>query len=139
MQNQSEQKRVDKDEPKFKVGDWIIYRDEGCTEILRISSVTKTHYICIDISDDYCRNLNIKFIDNHNYHLWTIQDAKNGDVLFMDNGSANCIFIYKSFNNGIINKYASYNNFGFEGEHYLVLNDGYVVPATKEQREMSLL
>ena len=70
------------------------------------------------------------------YHLWTIADAKEGDVLFMDNGSANCIFIYKSSNNGIINKYASYNNFGFEGEHYLVLNDGYVIPATKEQRDL---
>jgi hypothetical protein len=42
--------------------------------------------------------------------------------------------IYKSFNNGIINKHASYNKFGFEGEHYLTLNDGYITPATKEQR-----
>jgi hypothetical protein len=43
--------------------------------------------------------------------------------------------IYKSFNNGIIKKYASYNKFGFEGEHYLTLNDGYITPATKEQRD----
>ena len=80
-ESEDEKKSADKVEPKFKKGDWIIYRDEGCTEILRIIGVTGTNYLCIDISDDYCRNLNINFIDSHNYRLWTIQDAKHGDVL----------------------------------------------------------
>ena len=43
------------------------------------------------------------------------------------------IMIYKSFNNGIVNKYASYSKFGFEGENYLTLNDGYITPTSKEQ------
>lgn len=47
------------------------------------------------------------------------------------------IMIYKSFKHGIIRKYASssYSKFGFEDENYFTLNDGYITPATKEQRD----
>ena len=121
---------ADKVKPKFKVGDWVVQGHN----IMKIKCVGDTHY-CFETVSGYVDDMLVSEIDSQ-FHLWAIQDAKDGDVLFMDNGSANCIFIYKSSNNGIINKYASYNNFGFEGEHYLVLNDGYVIPATKEQRDL---
>lgn len=124
IEKQGEQKPSDKAKPKFKVGDWVV---DG-NFVTQITGIEDDGYTNSDQGF-------ISFETAKKFHLWTIQDARDGDVLFMDNGSANCIFIYKSSNNGIINKYASCNNFGFEGEHYLVLNDGYVIPATKEQRD----
>ena len=128
-----EQKPIDKIKPKFKVGDILVSEEEDRRHIYKVNAITNYDtYLLLDLEYGYTRNESVYTSDLAMY-LWTIQDAKDGDVLFMDNGSANCIFIYKSSNNGIINKYASYNKFGFESEHYLVLNDGYVIPATKEQ------
>ena len=131
IEKQGEKNPTDKVEPKFKVGDLIKHNKANI--ICKVISVNSGSYYVENIE----RSGGIELFNaEQNFHFWTIEDAKDGDVLFMDNGSANCIFIYKSFNNGIINKYGSYNNFGFEGEHYLVLNDGYAIPATKEQREL---
>ena len=121
-----EQNPADKTEPKFKVGDWIT--DGNIT--IQIEAIKNDCYLyCGD-----CALYSTKTADKV-YHLWTIQDAKDGDVLYINNTMSESIMIYKSFNNGVINKYASYNKFGFEGENYLTLNDGYIIPATKEQRD----
>lgn len=129
-----EQTPTSKVEPKFKVGDWIVSNEHpNCVNsLMRIGKVGLTDYLCRDYNGQMTYSLG--FIDK-NYHLWTIADAKGGDVLYMDNGASTCTFIYKSVNNGIVQKYASYNKFGFEGTTYLVLNDGYICPATKEQRD----
>jgi hypothetical protein len=127
----NEQKLVDKVEPKFHKGEWIVFN--GLT--LCVKEVVKGFYITTSI--DGITNGYDWDIDNA-ARLWTIRDAKDGDVLYMDNGLSTCTFIYKSINNVIIQKYASYNKFGFEGTTYLVLNDGYVCPATKEQRDTLL-
>ena len=119
---------ANKVEPKFQNGQWITNGDYTW----KIVEVKPLDYI-LQSQDGNIVDDTISHVDEQ-FHSFTIKDAKEGDVLFMENASANSIFIYKSFNNGIINKYASYNNFGFEGEHYLVLNDGYVIPTTKEQR-----
>ena len=66
-------------EPKFKVGDWII---TPTNKVLQITSIectsyrfnNKSHYWAICYCDEQCR-------------FWTIQDAKDGDVLeFEDHG-----------------------------------------------------
>ena len=74
IEKMSEQKTADKIEPKFKIGDWIINNDKRIaapTQILKIEKygyVTSSGYISFDkVKTDY--------------HLWTIQDAKDGDVL----------------------------------------------------------
>jgi len=71
---EKEQKTVDKVEPKFKAGDWIT--NGKCT--WKIDSIDEDMYYnnhCgIDCGGD------IKSIDEE-YHLWTIQDAKAGDVI----------------------------------------------------------
>lgn len=75
-----EHKPADKVEPKFKVGDWIV--SNGCpncgNSLMRIVKVGLTDYLCryCNGQTKYCR----EFIDK-SYHLWTIQDAKDGDVL----------------------------------------------------------
>ena len=131
LEKQGEQKPTDKVEPKFKVGDWLI--NPRTSHIIHIKDVL----ICGNkgIYELENSSMSIENIED-NFRLWTIQDAKDGDMLYINNTVSESIIIYKSFNNGLIKKYASYNKFGFEGEHYLTLNDGYIVPATKEQRDL---
>ena len=131
VDNQNCVKPSVKGEPKFKVGDWYIDNEDG-TIFQIVKVLDNTYSYRTNEGKDYsCTHYSLEL----DARLWNMSDAKEGDVLFMDNLASNCIFIYKSSNNGVINKYASYNKFGFEGEHYLVLNDGYVIPATKEQRD----
>ena len=78
LEKQSEQKSVDKIEPKFHEGEWIISNDKKST--YQVIEVKRGIYV---IRDN---------VDNHEYHigieeceksgrLFTIQDAKAGDVL----------------------------------------------------------
>jgi hypothetical protein len=75
LEEQCELKPADKVEPKFKVGDWVTNS---------IESVQITGY---DIDYGYqvdCKgNLQHRDTDiiEKDYHLWTIQDAKDSDVL----------------------------------------------------------
>lgn len=81
LENQGEQKTDDKAEPKFKVGDWII-NSEGM--LRHIVDVDKTGYQTDNgwlAHDCYERE----------FHLWTIQDAKDGDVLT----TKDAVFIFK--------------------------------------------
>ena len=93
-----EQKPTDKVESRFKVGDWIT--NGKCT--WKIDSIDEDMYYnnhCgIDCGGD------IKSIDEE-YHLWTIQDAKDGDVLVTGNKNI-FIFKYRVFN--IISKILFY-------------------------------
>ena len=81
----TEQKPTDNLEPKFKVGDWIT--DNNSTfQIVRVENewyhADDGDKICFDVAHQY-------------YHLWTIKDAKDGDVLT----TKNFIFIFKNIDN----------------------------------------
>jgi hypothetical protein len=124
-----EQNPTDKVEPKFRESEWITNGDYTW----KIVEVKPLDYI-LQSQDGNVVDDTISHVDEQ-FHSFTIQDAKDGDVLYINNTMSESIMIYKSFNNGIINKHASYNKFGFEGENYLTLNDGYITPAIKEQRD----
>ena len=74
--------------PKFKPGYWIAESHSG--SCVRIEEVTETSYKTSD-SDI------IPFAVENLWHLWTIDDAKEGDVLVTthDNGIGTIIFIFK--------------------------------------------
>ena len=84
------QKSADKVEPKFKVGDWVVSNGHLIcgNSLMRIVKVGLTDYLCryCNGQTTYCR----EFIDK-SYHLWTIQDAKDGDVL----ATKDAVFIFK--------------------------------------------
>ena len=119
--------------PKFKVGDWII-DVQGVSTNQIIGYEDDSYLIKTSCSQFY---LPIKLTEK-NYHLWTIQDAKAGDVLVDDN----LPFIFKKID---ANKY-SYAYCGIS------LHDGFKIetggiygewtwmqdikPATKEQRDL---
>lgn len=73
----------EKIKPLFSVGDWIV-DDEGF--VLNIYEIMDEVYLC-----DYAA---IPFKEQDRYHLWTINDAKDGDVLYYE-GFAEIIFIFK--------------------------------------------
>ena len=126
-----EQKSDDKVEPKFKISDWIINNDKRIavpTQILEIEKygyVTSRGYISFDIVKT-------------DYHLWTIQDANDGDVL-ASNGS---IILFKEISNSARKDYkyiqshclvlAHSSDFYTGGSYNL---DDRFHPATKEQRD----
>ena len=96
--NRKPHKPTDKIEPKFKVGDWIV---TSKNKVLQITSIEGTnykfnnesHYWEICYCDEQCR-------------LWTIQDAKDGDVLINWN---NTTFIFKAIEDETIKFHIAYN------------------------------
>ena len=121
-----EENPTDKVEPKFKVGDWIT---NGATNPTQISSIKDGMYFTHNdtIGGD------VESIDKE-YHLWTIQDAKDGDVLAYKNDIV--IFKENSYNpndkSGCMFVYCSCNNFYEIGG----INPTVYKPATKEQRDL---
>ena len=116
-------------EPKFKVGDWIITPTNKVLQITSIEGTSyrfnnKSHYWAICYCDEEC-------------HLWTIEDAKDGDVLY--SLDSNQPFIYKERND--YEQATAYCGLNMYGKFFvwgtkdcaITLNN--YVPATKEQRD----
>lgn len=119
-----------------KDGDWVIL--DGT--VAKILDKQKYGFVGLDIDgkDFFCN-----YGHTDSMHLWSINDAKDGDVLARNNDILSiCIF---SHFDGINNKYSSFLcHCGLEGEglgQELSIN-GYhddskdYVPATKEQRDL---
>ena len=128
-----EQKPANKAEPKFKVGDWIF------TE--QIDNIVNGPYKIKEVNDDYgyvldgIRETTLPFTSEHCMRLWTIQDARDGDVLSYRNGQ--WIFIYKEIITEVTFKY-----YALLSEKGVTINDSAfsllqecITPATKEQRD----
>ena len=72
LEKQGEQKSTDKVEPKFHEGDWVVNTVGDKNQVVKV------------FDDGYTLDDNT-FLSNswatEHYHLWTIRDAKDGDVL----------------------------------------------------------
>lgn len=97
-------KQKHNDNAKFKLGDWIINQEGKCYQIKSIYNVDDGYYIATDKDGEDCK---ICFgIANEYYNIWTIQDAKPGDVLAINwhecgNSWEKIIIFVKYHNNGI--------------------------------------
>lgn len=127
---------TDKVEPKFKVvGDWIVQEKIG---VYKVIEICESWYEVVDNKD---KHYSIGFDKEYMCHLWTIKDAKDGDILVV---AKDCSpFIFKGFTDSLhqghpvayggIDKQAnmfipsSGNRWWDDGEIYY--------PATKEQRD----
>jgi len=113
--------------PKFKVGDWVV---QG-RNILKIRCVGAEYY-CFETVGGYVDNMLVSEIDSL-YHLWTIQDANDGDVLV----SGEVIFIFNNIHGVWLNCHCSLHKDGsFNDGDYDLMTIRYldeVYPATKEQ------
>ena len=136
LEKQGEQKPIDKVEPKFKVGNWY-----QCTKDFFGKGVTfdkNTAYYCAKegcLQDEYGCHIAIVKDLYDNFKLWTIQDAKEGDVLDA-NGAP---FIYKKHDKDYVYFYCGVNLVGefIEANGIDTWNsNNKVYPATKEQRDL---
>ena len=116
------------EEPKFKVKDWIT----NGKYTYRIEEVIGNCYKYSSNKDSISFE-SISTTDK-NYHLWTIRDAKPGDVLITKYKDT---FIFKA-----IRRYAVYDYCGLYSGKFSaklsIVNNGTTdyVPATKEQRDL---
>ena len=125
-------KPTDKIEPKFKIGNWVVRGDT----IAQILDIQEQYYIGLDINGkDFVSS---RFLNDDKIHLWTLQDAKDGNVLV--NGSN--IFIFHHIDNKRLMGYCHvnmddgnlYNDIG-RNECFCTI-DAPITPATKEQRDI---
>lgn len=127
VDNQNCVNPADRVEPKFKVGDWITNEES----VWQIDEVKTENYLLID-SEGILFAEEIATIDSE-FHLWTIQDAKDGDVLQL--GRVIAIF-QKYIGKGNCKCHCSV----YDGEFEIPSQDSSygcdnAIPATKEQRD----
>jgi len=130
LEKQGEQKFADKVEPKFHEGDWVV---TSYGKVNQVVSVDKD-------GDGYTLDDGVYFSGSwcDMYHLWTIQDAKDGDVL----ADGNLPFIFKKIDT---NK----NSYAYCGisvdDGFKIESDGKfgewtwmqdIKPAIKKQRDL---
>ena len=126
-------KPSDKIEPKFKVSDWVVYyRNDSSREVLQVYDIRDGRYY---FTDNVHFSWSVKECDEKS-HLWTIQDAKEGDVLACENGWT-CIF--KCLNDNLFSSYCFMDHEGWfcedGGQGHTLDNRicGEIYPATNEQ------
>lgn len=72
------QEPTDKVEPKFKVGNFIVNNNNGT--VFQVTKISDGEYCISHLYDSFEEYTSITDVDK-NYHLWVIEDAKEGDVL----------------------------------------------------------
>ena len=123
-EKQSKQK-LDKVEPKFKVGDWIINPRTGLIKHIK-------NVLLCDNNGNYefeSSSMSIDSVDN-SFHLWTIKDAKDGDVLV---GSYGTFILMGKSNSGYCGVLSDNTFIRSTGNNEWTEN---LHPATKEQRDL---
>lgn len=121
-------------ETKFHIGDWIV--NNGHSYLIAGIDYLDNRYL-FEIGGYTHEQLNWEYIEDVDgkYHLWTIEDAKDGDVLVDED---NNIGIYKEIEGICWHSYfylgCNIHLYGFSigGSH--VQNN--TKPATKEQRDL---
>jgi len=130
-------------EPMFKVGDWIVQQNVG---VYKVTEVYDSWYEVIDSDES---NYSISFDKEYMCHLWSIKDAKDGDVLHSTGLHNDCIFIFNGLDNWkfdadgdravatgycCISIVADKMEFGIQGPDCIEVNT--VKPATQKQRDL---
>ena len=116
-------------EQKFKVGDWIVDKSGFVQQVLDFRGCIYT-----------CTYNSFTTDCESNYHLWTIEDAKDGDVLYSLDSKQPFIFKHRKKHEQA-EVYCGINIYGkfFVGntKDCIITTDKYI-PATKEQRDKLL-
>ena len=144
---EKEQKPVDEAEPKFKIkkGNWYVCiknldDNYGTTAFHKgeIYYSTKDETLMPDNSNI---PYEIKYYVEDYFRLWTIQDAKDGDILCCNNGDDKTIYLFKE----------QRGSTDIANAHFQIVNRNYELrlmvdkaadfnlhtkPATKEQRDL---
>jgi len=138
LKKQGEKNLADKVKSKFKVGDWIVYKDT----VWKVCNIPlQNYYELLSINNEVIIR-HFEGVDK-TAHLWTIQDAKDGDVLVCKGDIKNSngikyerICLFKNLDNAFFTLTKTSN---YVEEYGIDVNIDYpdnTVPATKEQKEI---
>ena len=132
LEKQGEQTPTDKVKPKFHEGDWTVSNLDKKTR--QISEVHFDEYNSYYVVDG--KSINLEEYDRLHY-LWTIDDAKDGDVL----SDGTTIFIFKDLlSDGSVMSYCDYDTDSGENDAFcplsMNLSCSKITPTTKEQRDL---
>ena len=124
------QKPVDNVEPKFKVGEWITDGEA----VFHITSYSIDYGYQLETPKGTSFHFSNETVEKK-YHLWSIEDAKDGDVL----AGGDWVFIFRKFHiNGFPKCHCHYDltleEFKVDTDSYMACG-GDIYPATKEQRD----
>ena len=129
-------------EPKFKVGDWVV-NNNGEPRFYQVIERSWPDSKIKGAGNYLPSFIKTATLDKQ-YHLWAIQDAKDGNVLACENGWT-CIF-KKLVNDETFSSYCFMDNtkwFCETGsechtlkEEFVKAYNGKIYPATKEQRSL---
>lgn len=130
LEKQGEQKPADKVEPKFKVDDWITDGYVHC----KITEILDDRYI---IESKYNKRSAILFENKNRYHLWTINDAQDGDILSGEIDGEVFVFLFNQIQDRwiVAHVYYSETDGEFIEKAYLHRYHSFS-PATKEQHNL---
>ena len=112
------------------VGCWYIYNNFTCKLNKKIPLSGFKYQLEFESVDGLSFTIDSNEVSK--LHKWTLADACDGDFLHYDNTLTSGVMVYKEkdSNDYILNKYCSLNSHGFEYGSYIILNEGYVCPAT---------
>lgn len=118
---------TDKVGPKFKVGDWIV--NNISKDVFLIKNINNGYYTLEDIKGNIISPC-LPPCESES-HLWTIQDAKDGDIL----AAQECYVIFKEIDGLNIKCHCTYHYMGFNPSFHIntLQNKTAFHPATKEQ------
>ena len=127
-------KPTDETEPRFKVGDWVVNK---FGDSWHIDSLDKKNY---QVSDGKGNYNYFPISKQDEMHLWTVQDAKDGDVLSYKNNQMVQVGIIEKYvgkHGGCSNTFKIY--IGVNWDNILQMGNymgcSNIHPATKEQRD----
>jgi hypothetical protein len=141
LEKQGEQKTADEVEPKFHEGEWITNGDYTW----KIVEVKPLYYILQSQDGNIIVDDTIFHADEH-FHSFTIEDAKEGDVLTYKNDNVEWILIYKDIitescdvPHDVLRYHALFTGTVFYDSGCAgMISENYALcftPATKEQRD----
>lgn len=119
-------------EPKFKVSDWVVF--DTSKSVYQVEKIENYEYTLRHVLGG---SLCLPFSNEELIREWTLQDAKDGDVLVYDDD----ILLFKSYSaQGLISLYCWYNghpnNFhSKEVIDILLTTTNKICPATKKQHD----
>lgn len=119
----------------FKAGDCITNGEYTWF----ISDVCFNMYILLPLDGNVKVEDTISYVDKH-FRLWSINDAKDGDILWHSDSASNGIFIFKEIRHtdGKVLCYCDYDSedhFCTGEYHTCCWSSDSIKPATKEQRD----
>ena len=127
----------------YNDGDWIADRDGRSFKILSTNN-DSYNITCCETNDlEHPKYIlyTIPFNKTYGWHIWSISDAKDGDILTV----GNCIFIFKELeqDTGKIISYCYLNGSTFneyDGTYDVINeNNGIILPSSKRDKEILFL